>query len=152
VRNARSRSPPAGSVGKLVLAAVQAVPGIVPTPLAGKFTRVRNEVVGDLIVVPQCSNTGGQMLFWNSWIEAAQFSFEAQSVVTMRLMKIATGGQDGAAECTRMVLEKIDAVTAAHTAGALALAGGKSIEAATKLAMAPVKRRVRANHLRLTRG
>jgi hypothetical protein len=51
-----------------------------------------------------------------------------------------------------MVLEKIDAVTAAHTAGALALAGGKSIEAVTKLAMAPVKRRVRANHLRLTRG
>ena len=88
-------------------------------------------------------------MFWKSWIDAVQFSFEAQSVITMRLMKIATGGQDGAAECTRMVLEKIDAVTAAHTAGALALAGGKSIEAATKLAMAPVKRRVRANHLRL---
>jgi ABC-type hemin transport system ATPase subunit len=87
-----------------------------------------------------------------SWIDAVQFSFEAQSVIAMRLMKIATGGQDGAAECTRMVLEKIDAGTAAHTAGALALAGGKSVEAATKLAMAPVKRRVRANHLRLLRG
>jgi hypothetical protein len=49
------------------------------------------------------------MLFWKSWIDAAQFCFEAQSVIAMRLMKIAAGGQDGAAECTRMVLEKIDA-------------------------------------------
>jgi hypothetical protein len=90
------------------------------------------------------------MLFWKSWIDAAQFGLEAQSVIAMRLMKIATGGQDGAAECTRMVLEKIDAGAAAHTAGALALVGGgvrhggKSVEAATKLAMAPIKRRVRA--------
>jgi hypothetical protein len=62
------------------------------------------------------------------------------------------GGQGGAAECTRMVLEKIDAGEAAHTAGALALVEGKGVEAATKLAMAPIKRRVRANHLRLLRG
>jgi hypothetical protein len=92
------------------------------------------------------------MLFWKSWIDAAQFSFEAQSVMAMRLMKIATGGQDGAAECTRMVLEKFDAAGASVTAGALALAGGKSMEAAAQLAMIPVRRRVRANHLRLTRG
>jgi hypothetical protein len=92
------------------------------------------------------------MLFWNSWIDAAQFGFEAQGVIAMRLMRIASGGQDGAVECTRMVLEKIEAVTAAHTAGALALASGKSMEAATRLAMAPVKRRVRANHQRLLRG
>jgi hypothetical protein len=92
------------------------------------------------------------MLFWKSWIDAAQFYFEAQSVIAMRVMKIATGGQDGAAECTRMVREKIDAGAAAHTAGALALVDGKSVEAATKLAMAPIKRRVHANHLHLLRG
>jgi hypothetical protein len=28
----------------------------------------------------------------------------------MRLMKIAAGGQDGAAECTQMVMEKFDVV------------------------------------------
>jgi hypothetical protein len=50
------------------------------------------------------------------------------------------------------VLEKIDTGAAAHTAAALALVGGKSVEAATKLAMAPIKRRVRANHVRLIRG
>jgi hypothetical protein len=92
------------------------------------------------------------MLFWKSWFEAAQFSLEAQSVIAMRLMKIAGGGQDGAAEYTRMVMEKVDAVAAAHTAGALALVGGKNPEAATRLAMAPIKRRVRANHVRLIRG
>jgi hypothetical protein len=92
------------------------------------------------------------MLFWKSWIDTAQFCFESQSVIAMRLMKIATGGQDGAAEFARMVLEKLDAGGAAHTAGALALVEGKGVEAATKLAMAPIKRRVRANHLRLLRG
>ena len=92
------------------------------------------------------------MLFWKSWINAAQFGFETQSVIAMRLLKIAAGGQDAAAECTRMVLEKIDAGAAAHTAGTLALVGGKSVEAATKLAMEPIRRRVHANHSRLIRG
>jgi hypothetical protein len=40
---------------------------------------------------------------------------------------------------------------AAQTAGALALVKGKSVEAATELAMVPVRRRVRANRLRLIR-
>ena len=75
------------------------------------------------------------MLFWTSWMDAAQFGFEAQSVIAMRLLKIA-----------------IDAGAAAHTAGAIAFLGGKSAEAATKLAMAPIRRRVHANHLRLVRG
>jgi hypothetical protein len=46
------------------------------------------------------------MLFLKSWFDAAQFGLEAQSVIAMRVMKIAAGGQDGATECTRMVLEK----------------------------------------------
>jgi hypothetical protein len=91
------------------------------------------------------------MLFWKAWIDAAQFCLEAQSVIAMRLMKIATGGQDSAAECTRMVLEKIDAGAAAHTAGALALVGGKSVEAATELAMAPIKPRSRQSSAPTTR-
>jgi hypothetical protein len=105
-----------------------------------------------LIILPRCSKKKVNiMLFLKLWMDGAQFGLEAQGVIAMRLMKIAAGGQDGAAECTRMVLEKFDAAVAAHTAGALALAGGKSVEVATKLAMAPVKGRVRANHLRLMR-
>ena len=92
------------------------------------------------------------MWFVKSWIEATQFSLDVQAVIAMRLMKIAGGGRDGGAECTRMVVEKFDTVVAAQTAGALALAKGKSVEAATELAMVPVRRRVRANRLRLIRG
>jgi hypothetical protein len=92
------------------------------------------------------------MLSLKSWFDAAQFGLEAQSVIAMRLMKIAAGGQDGAAEYTRMVMEKFDAVGASVTAGSLALAGGKSMEAAAELAMIPVRRRVHANHLRLRAG
>lgn len=92
------------------------------------------------------------MWFVNSWIDAAHFSLDVQAVVAMRLMKIAAGGPDGETECTRMVLEKFEAVAAAHTAGALALAEGKSVETATELAMVPVKRRVRDNRQRLMRN
>jgi hypothetical protein len=92
------------------------------------------------------------MLFLKSWFDAAQFGLEAQSVIAMRLMKIAAGGREGTAECTLMVTEKFDAVGASVTAGAFALAGGKSMEAAAQLAMIPVRCRVHANHLRLTRG
>jgi hypothetical protein len=48
-----------------------------------------------------------------------------------------------------MVTEKVEAAVIAQTAGALALAHGKSVKAATKSAMAPIKRRVRANRRRL---
>jgi hypothetical protein len=90
------------------------------------------------------------MLFWKLWIEAAEFSFEAQGVIAMRMLKIAGGGSDGAWECTRMVMEKIDALTDANSACALALAGGRSMESAAKSAMAPIKRRIQANHARLS--
>jgi hypothetical protein len=48
-----------------------------------------------------------------------------------------------------MVTEKVNAVADAKTAGAVALFQGKSVKAATKRAMTPIKRRVRANHRRL---
>jgi hypothetical protein len=87
-----------------------------------------------------------------AWMDAAKFNFEVQSVVAMRLMKIAAGGATGAAESTRMVREKAEASVAALTAGSLALAKGKSVKAATKAAMVPVKKRVRANRKRLSGG
>jgi hypothetical protein len=89
---------------------------------------------------------------WKSWVDAAEFGFEAQSVIALRLMKIAAGGPSGAAEYARMVSEKFVAAAAAHSAGAIALASGKSFEAATTLALAPVRSHVRANHRRLSRG
>jgi hypothetical protein len=89
------------------------------------------------------------MWFVKSWIEATQFSLDIQAVIAMRLMKFAAGGRGGGAEFARMVVEKFDTLVAAQTAGAFALTKGKGVEAATELAMVPVKQRVRANRLRL---
>jgi hypothetical protein len=91
------------------------------------------------------------VLFWNSWIEAMEFSLEAQGVIAMRLLKIARGGADGAEECWRMMAEKIAAATDANEACASALAHGKSIELAVSSALAPIRQRVRTNHARLLR-
>ena len=53
------------------------------------------------------------MIYWNPWFEAVKFSFEVQSVIAMRLLKIAAGGAGSSA---RMVTEKIKAAADAHTA------------------------------------
>ena len=90
--------------------------------------------------------------FWTNWIEAAALWLEAQSVIAMRLVKIAAGGPAADAEWKLMVAEKFAAVAAAHDAASTALAGGESLQAATALALAPVRRSVRANHQRLSRG
>jgi hypothetical protein len=85
-------------------------------------------------------------------MDAVKFNLEVQAVVSMRLMKIAVGGTNGAAEYTRMVQEKAKAAAAAQTAGSLALAKGRSVKAATNAAMLPIKKRVSANRKRLSRG
>ncbi len=90
--------------------------------------------------------------FWNEWIDAARLSVEAQSVIAMRLMKIAAGGEAAAAECKMMVAEKFAAIAAAHDAATAALFSGKTFQTAATLALVPVSRRVRANHRRLSRG
>jgi hypothetical protein len=86
-----------------------------------------------------------------AWMDAMKFNLEVQSVVSMRLMKIAAGGAAGPAESTRMIREKAEASVAALTAGTLALAKGRSVKAAMKSAMVPIKKRVRANRKRLSR-
>jgi hypothetical protein len=91
------------------------------------------------------------MLLWKPWLDAMRFGFEVQSVIALRLIKIAAGGAESNAEVTRMVTEKVNALAKAQSAGAVALAQGKSVKAATKRAMTPIKRSVRANHRRLTK-
>jgi hypothetical protein len=88
------------------------------------------------------------MLLW-PWLDAMRFGFEVQRVIALRLIKIAAGGAESNAEVTRMVTEKVKALAEAQTAGAVALAQGNCVKAASKRAMAPIKRRVRANHRRL---
>ena len=90
--------------------------------------------------------------FWTDWIDAAALGFEAQGVIAMRLMRIAAGGAAADAECRLMVAEKFAAVAAAQDAASAALFSGKSLQAATALALVPMRRRVRANHRRLSEG
>jgi hypothetical protein len=89
---------------------------------------------------------------WNDWFAVGALALEAQGVIAMRLLKIAEGGPEADAECQRMVTEKFAAGSAALSAATAALAGGKGIEAAARLALAPIRGRVRANLQRLSRG
>jgi hypothetical protein len=58
------------------------------------------------------------MLLWKPWLDAMRFGFEVQSVIALRLLKIATGGAGSGVESTRMVTEKVKALADAQTAGA----------------------------------
>jgi hypothetical protein len=90
-------------------------------------------------------------MFWRNWIDASRFAFDAQSVIALRMMRLASGGPRAAAETQLMIAEKVGALAAAQLAGALALASGKSTGTAAKRAMTPVRQRVRANRRRLSR-
>jgi len=88
---------------------------------------------------------------WNAWVEATLFAAEAQWVVTLRLMRLAAGGALAASEAQRMITEKVVAGSQAQLAAGMALASGRGLEAASRKAATPYKRKVRANRRRLMR-
>ncbi len=85
----------------------------------------------------------------NAWFEAARFASDSQSVVAMRLMRIANGGPQATTEATQMISEKMAAFAEAQGAMFAALATGKSFHNAATKAYAPYRRAVRANRRRL---
>jgi hypothetical protein len=91
---------------------------------------------------------------FNSWFalayEAAQLGFDAQRVITLRLMRLASGGASAQTEAKRMISEKPAALLEAQIAAATALGGGKRNSAAKK-ALGVYKKRVRTNRRRLSR-
>jgi hypothetical protein len=89
---------------------------------------------------------------WRNWIEAGRFAADVQTVVALRMMRLASGGPSAASEAQRMLTEKVSAFGAGQLAGGTALATGQSLDVAAKRAAAPIKQRVRANRRRLTRG
>jgi hypothetical protein len=88
---------------------------------------------------------------WTEWFRAAEFAYQTQSVVAMRLMKIAEGGPAAAVETQLMVAEKVAALAASQTAAALAIAAGSSPAMIASKAFLPMRTKVRANHRRLSR-
>lgn len=85
-----------------------------------------------------------------SWFDAWRFVAEAQQVMAMRMMRFWQCDATAGAEATRMVTEKMAAAAEAQMAAGLALMRGQSLSTALKRASTPYRRRVRANHRRLS--
>jgi hypothetical protein len=85
------------------------------------------------------------------WFDAWRFAAEAQQVMAVRMMRFWLRDTSAGAEATRMVSEKMAAAAEAQVAAATALMKGKSAKTALKRAATPYRRRVRANHKRLTK-
>lgn len=88
---------------------------------------------------------------WTTWLEATRFVAEAQTVVWMRLILLASGRRRSGREAMRMVSEKVVTFADAEFAAAKALADGEGLLVAAERAYSPVRRRVHANNRRLMR-
>ncbi len=86
---------------------------------------------------------------WKAWIEAMRFVAEAQAVVCLRLMMLASGNRKSSQEAVRMVSEKFITFSDAEIAAAKALARGRGPMVAAERAYSPLRRRVHANSRRL---
>jgi hypothetical protein len=84
------------------------------------------------------------------WFEAWRFAAEAQQVVAARMMRFWANDASAAREATVMVTEKMAAAAEAQMAAGLALMRGQSLSTALARAATPYRRRVRANHRRLS--
>lgn len=95
------------------------------------------------------------MRTWNAWFalssQAARLGLEAQTVIALRLMRLAAGGARAQSEKVRMSTEKIQALVEAQAAVATtAIKGGGGRQVAKKV-LSVYKRRVRRNRRRLTK-
>src|ERR1700719_878520 len=93
---------------------------------------------------------------WSAWcalsLQTARLGWEAQNVIALRLLRMATQSPGNQTEARRMVTEKVAALAEAQAAAATAvIKGGKNHRVAKKV-LGVYKKRVRANRRRLTRA
>lgn len=93
---------------------------------------------------------------WYPWfslsLQGARLAWESQSVVALRLMRIASDSAYGRrSETHRMVTEKLAALTEAQTAAAVTAMRGGSGHRVAKRVLSVYKKRVRRNKNRLAR-
>jgi hypothetical protein len=97
----------------------------------------------------------GSQLTLNPWLtlsfKAFQLGLEAQSVVALRMMRLASGGAGTEAEMSRMVFEKAAAVAEAQIAATAAVMAGHKDHVVAGKALTVFRKRVRANKRRLSR-
>jgi hypothetical protein len=92
---------------------------------------------------------------WNNWFsvssQTAMLALEAQSVIALRLMRIAGGGALARSEATRMVTEKVQALGEAQAVAAVGSVTGRNRRHIAKKVVGVYKKRVRGNRRRLAR-
>jgi len=87
--------------------------------------------------------------FFNTWFDSICFACEMQAVISVRLVHLAQGGPQAAAEANRMITEKIAAFADAEETLVSALAHGEGFLIAAERSYTSVRQRVRANSHRL---
>ena len=91
---------------------------------------------------------------FNPWLalslKAVQMGVEAQSVIALRMLRLATGGARMEAEA-RMVTDRVAAAAEAQAVAAVSALSGRSPHVVVSKAPRVVKKRVRANKRRLSR-
>ena len=91
---------------------------------------------------------------FNPWLQlslkAVEMGMEAQSVIALRMLRLATGGARMEAEASRMVTDKVAAAEAQAVAAVSALSGRSPHVVVSKAPRAP-KKRARANKRRRSR-
>ncbi len=92
---------------------------------------------------------------FNPWFDVAlkaiQLGVEAQSVIALRMVRLAAGGALAQSEAQRMVIEKFAAVAEVQTAVAAGFLNGHEDHVVASKALGAFKKRVRANKRRLSR-
>ena len=92
---------------------------------------------------------------FNPWLSiglrAWQIGLEAQSVIALRVLRMAAGGPRAEAEASRMVTEKMLAASEAQMAAAAATVRGAKNHVGAGKALNVYRKRVRANRRRLSR-
>jgi hypothetical protein len=93
---------------------------------------------------------------FNPWLDvtlkAIQLGVDAQSVMMLRMIRLAAGGARAQSEAQRMVLEKIAAIAEAQTAAAAAILDGHEDHVIVTKTLGAFNKHVRANKRRLSRG
>lgn len=88
---------------------------------------------------------------WPAYFQIAQTAWDTNVVITMRLMRLASGSALAQREAQMMVVEKGVTFVEAQFTAAAKLMAGVGIAGATRSATDVYRRKVRANRRRLVR-
>jgi hypothetical protein len=92
---------------------------------------------------------------FNPWFplifKTVQLGLEAQSVIALRMLRLASAGAAAPAEARRMIVDKIAAGVEAQAVAASSVASGHKNTVVAGKVLRVLKKRVRANKRRLSR-